>query len=162
MSLCISCPSYDHLLRKFHEDRMPRWGSRWGVESFYKMDTCFLKWLRRPFTASRPSWLDGQEREPSVYLPFSITWWGSPKFHIYWTFVFLFSHLRISFSCSLCFPPPLFIFLLSDCLFYFLLIFLLTSRTSRIRKWHCLKVFFLQLHILDSSLISWASLSLYV
>lgn len=106
---------------------------------------------------TRPSWLDGQEREPSVYLPFSITWWDSPKFHIYWTFVFLFSHLRISFSCSLCFPPPLFIFWLSDCLFYFLLIFLLTSWISRIRKWHCLKVFLLQLHSLDSSLISWAS-----
>ena len=158
MSVCISCPSYDHLLRRFHEDRMPRESSRWGVESSYKMDTCFHKWLRRPFTASPPGRAGWTGRKESLlFICLSQLLGGVPPSFTFTGHLFSCFHIYAFLSPVLCFPPPLFIFWLSDCLFYFLLIFLLTSWISRIRKWHCLKVFLLQLHSLDSSLISWAS-----
>ena len=107
--MLLSCPSYDHLLRRFYEDRMPRECSRWGVESSYKMDTCFHKWLRRPFTASPPGRADWTGRKESLLficlsqllggIPPSFTFTG-PLFSCFHIYAFLSPVLSASLLLS--------------------------------------------------------------
>lgn len=121
------------------------------------MDTCFHKWLRRPFTASPPGRAGWTGRKESLlFICLSQLLGGVPSFtftgHLFSCF-----HIYAFLSPVLCFPPPLFI---SDYLIAFSIsfwFFFSHLESPRIRKWHLLKSVSLAAYSLDSSLISWAS-----
>ena len=107
-------------MRIGHQGRAPGEGG-----SFYKMDACFQKWLRRASTASPPGQADRTGREESL-LFICLSWLlsGVPPSFTFTGHLFSCFHVYAFLSPVLSASLLLFLFLLSDCLFYFLLIFL--------------------------------------